>query len=56
MCWDMLEDQCYGPEQTLYRSDCVMTYALQDGRGDDYNLALERTCGFGVPAAWEKVS
>ncbi|EIE25448.1 cysteine proteinase [Coccomyxa subellipsoidea C-169] len=34
----------------------IVTGAYKDGRGEDYNLAIETQCGFGVPATWERAS
>ncbi len=34
----------------------IVTSAYKGGRGNDYNLALESECGFGVPASWERAS
>lgn len=31
----------------------IVTSAYKGGRGDDYNLALERTCGWAVPGTWQ---
>ena len=34
----------------------IVTDAYKGGRGNDYNLALESSCGFGVPATWERAA
>jgi hypothetical protein len=34
----------------------IVTNAYKGGHGNDYNLALESECGFGVPATWERAS
>lgn len=34
----------------------IVTGAYKGGRGEDYNLAIETQCGFGVPATWERAS
>ena len=34
----------------------IVTSAYKGGRGADYNLALESSCGFGVPATWERAA
>lgn len=37
-------------EKGMFR---IVTSAYKGGRGNDYNLALESSCGFGVPGTWE---
>lgn len=37
-------------ERGMFR---IVTSAYRGGRGNDYNLALESACGFGVPGTWE---
>ena len=34
----------------------IVTSAFQDGNGDYYNLAIESSCGWGVPSTWAKAS
>ena len=34
----------------------IVTSAYKGGRGNDYNLALESSCGFGVPSTWERAA
>lgn len=34
----------------------IVTSAYKDGQGNGYNLALERSCGWAVPAAWESAA
>ena len=46
-------------EGTLSRALCwcrIVTSAYKDGQGDDYNLAIEQGCGWGVPDTWHKSS
>jgi len=31
----------------------IVTSAYKTGTGNNYNLALESACGFGVPGTWE---
>ncbi|KAK9792697.1 hypothetical protein WJX73_004993 [Symbiochloris irregularis] len=31
----------------------IVTSRFREGQGDDYNLAIERSCGWAVPGAWE---
>jgi len=33
-----------------------VTSSYKDGTGDEYNLAIEQGCGWGVPSAWRKAS
>ena len=37
-------------ERGMFR---IVTSAYKGGRGNDYNLALESACGFGVPGTWQ---
>ena len=30
----------------------IVRSSFKDGHGDDYNLAIERACGWAVPDAW----
>eukprot|EP00891_Asterochloris_glomerata_P000467 jgi/Astpho2/467/Aster-03513 len=32
----------------------IVTSAFKDGQGDDYNLAIEYSCGWAVPGVWMK--
>lgn len=34
----------------------IVTSAYKDGTGNDYNLAIESGCGWGVPKTWRKAS
>jgi hypothetical protein len=40
----------------LFFAAQIVTSAYKGGRGADYNLALESSCGFGVPATWERAA
>jgi len=40
-------------EQGFFR---IVTSAAFDGRGNDYNLAIEGSCGWAVPTGWKKAS
>lgn len=46
-------EQYNGAERGFFR---IVTSAYKDGRGDDYNLAVEEGCGWGVPSAWKQAS
>ena len=40
-------------ERGMFR---IVTSAYKGGVGNDYNLALESGCGFGVPGSWEQAA
>ena len=40
-------------ERGMFR---IVTSAYKGGNGNDYNLALESACGFGVPGSWEQAA
>ena len=41
------------PEQGFFR---IVTSTYKDGQGNDYNLAIEQSCGWGVPSTWKKAT
>ena len=46
-------EQYNGEERGFFR---IVTSSYKGGNGDDYNLAVESTCGWGVPKEWKKAS
>lgn len=46
-------EQYNGNERGFFR---IVTSAYKDGTGNDYNLAIEEGCGWGVPSAWKQAS
>jgi cathepsin X len=46
-------EQYNGDERGFFR---IVTSSYKDGTGDDYNLAIEQGCGWGVPNTWRKAS
>lgn len=46
-------EQYNGPEQGFFR---IVTSAYKDGSGDDYNLGIEQSCGWGIPSKWRRAS
>ena len=40
-------------ERGMFR---IVTSAYKGGAGNDYNLALESSCGFGVPGSWKQAA
>ena len=46
-------EQYNGEEKGFFR---IVTSSYKGGNGDNYNLAVESTCGWGVPKEWKKAS
>ena len=55
-CVGSLTSTVCRPCSTSVSSVQIVTSAYKGGNGNDYNLALESSCGFGVPSTWERAA